>query len=153
VVIDLFQRGAQANLEHPDRKGAVINLPKRGRLLMTGDLHDHRVRVDVAGADVTAAEKRQDGEGGGQAEAASLRGRIQETIYLGAARKFIVRLADGTIVSIRPQRLDEAARLSVGDEVAVGWERRYGVVVPDARHPRTAGGEAERELSTAPPSS
>jgi putative spermidine/putrescine transport system ATP-binding protein len=93
-----------------------------------------------------------EGEGGGQAEAASLRGRIQETIYLGAARKFIVRLADGTIVSIRPQRLDEAARLSVGDEVAVGWERRYGVVVPDARHPRTAGGEAERELSTAPPS-
>ncbi|MFA9476751.1 metallophosphoesterase [Phycisphaerales bacterium AB-hyl4] len=41
VIIDLFQRAAKANLEHPDRKGAVVHLPRRGRLLMTGDLHDH----------------------------------------------------------------------------------------------------------------
>jgi hypothetical protein len=41
AVIDVFDRAAQANLNAPLRKGAVVNLPNRGRLLMTGDLHDH----------------------------------------------------------------------------------------------------------------
>ncbi|MEX0654933.1 MAG: metallophosphoesterase [Phycisphaeraceae bacterium] len=41
VLIDLFERAAQTNLEHPGRKGAVVNLPDVGRLLMTGDLHDN----------------------------------------------------------------------------------------------------------------
>lgn len=42
VAIDLLTRAAQANLDHPFRQGATINLPRSGRLLMTGDLHDNR---------------------------------------------------------------------------------------------------------------
>lgn len=41
VVIDVFDRAAQANLNTPLRKGAAVHLPNKGRLLMTGDLHDH----------------------------------------------------------------------------------------------------------------
>lgn len=41
VVAYLFNRAATANLESPFRQGAVDKLPRRGRLLMTGDLHDH----------------------------------------------------------------------------------------------------------------
>jgi len=41
VVIDLFTRAAQANLETPGRHGSTVWLPERGRLLMTGDVHDH----------------------------------------------------------------------------------------------------------------
>lgn len=41
VVIDLFTRAAQAHLDTPHRKGATIRLPAQGRLLMTGDIHDH----------------------------------------------------------------------------------------------------------------
>lgn len=41
VVIDLLTRAAQANLDTPHRKGATIHLPDQGRLLMTGDIHDH----------------------------------------------------------------------------------------------------------------
>lgn len=41
VVIDLFTRAAQAHLDTPGRRGATVHLPNQGRLLMTGDLHDH----------------------------------------------------------------------------------------------------------------
>lgn len=41
VVIDVFHRAAQANLAAQGRQGAVIDLPDTGRLVMTGDLHDH----------------------------------------------------------------------------------------------------------------
>ncbi len=41
VVIDLFERAARASLDHPLRQGATVHLPDKGRLLMTGDLHDH----------------------------------------------------------------------------------------------------------------
>lgn len=41
VVIDLFTRAAQAHLETPGRHGSTVWLPERGRLLMTGDVHDH----------------------------------------------------------------------------------------------------------------
>ena len=41
VVADLFEQAAEANLTTAGRTGAVVDLPDRGRLLMTGDLHDH----------------------------------------------------------------------------------------------------------------
>lgn len=41
VVIDLFTRAAQAHLDTPGRRGATVHLPDQGRLLMTGDIHDH----------------------------------------------------------------------------------------------------------------
>ncbi|NQU76776.1 MAG: metallophosphoesterase, partial [Planctomycetes bacterium] len=41
VVIDLFGRAARQSLEDPYRKGSCCHLPAKGRLLMTGDLHDH----------------------------------------------------------------------------------------------------------------
>lgn len=42
---DLFRRAARANLKAGSRQGAVVHLPDRGRLLMTGDLHDHGVNL------------------------------------------------------------------------------------------------------------
>ena len=45
VVIDLFNRAAHALARHPGRGGAVIDLPARGRLMMTGDLHDHGLNL------------------------------------------------------------------------------------------------------------
>jgi len=41
VVSDLFQRAAEANLNESRRSGSVIDLPDKGDLLITGDLHDH----------------------------------------------------------------------------------------------------------------
>lgn len=41
AVADLFHRAARANLQTTGLAGAVIDLPDVGRLLMTGDLHDH----------------------------------------------------------------------------------------------------------------
>jgi len=40
-VVDLFKQAARLSLECPLRKGATVHLPDKGRLLMTGDLHDH----------------------------------------------------------------------------------------------------------------
>lgn len=41
VVSDLFRRAAEAMLHTRGRAGSVVDLPARGRLTMTGDLHDH----------------------------------------------------------------------------------------------------------------
>lgn len=40
-VAELFDHAAETLLAHPLRQGGVVNLPDRGRLLMTGDIHDH----------------------------------------------------------------------------------------------------------------
>lgn len=40
-VIELFNLAARANLEETGRVGSMTVLPDRGRLLMTGDLHDN----------------------------------------------------------------------------------------------------------------
>ena len=41
AVCDLFGRAAEALLSSPYRCGCAVNLPGRGRLLVTGDLHDN----------------------------------------------------------------------------------------------------------------
>jgi len=41
VVIDIFNQAREANINSSLRKGAVVHLPERGKVLMTGDLHDH----------------------------------------------------------------------------------------------------------------
>ena len=41
AVCDLFDRAADANLATPGRSGCVVDLPDRGRVVLTGDLHDH----------------------------------------------------------------------------------------------------------------
>ncbi len=45
VAIDLFQRAADAMHHHKLRQGSVVDLPSRGQLLMTGDLHDHGLNL------------------------------------------------------------------------------------------------------------
>ena len=41
VVVELFNLAADANLKSKLRKGATVHLPERGKVLMTGDIHDH----------------------------------------------------------------------------------------------------------------
>jgi len=41
VVAYLLNRAAVANLECPLRKGSCVHLPRRGHLMMTGDIHDN----------------------------------------------------------------------------------------------------------------
>ena len=58
TVIDLFNRAAEVSLAAPGRKGSCCELPAHGRLLMTGDLHDHGPNYQriVALADLDANE-------------------------------------------------------------------------------------------------
>ena len=41
TAIDLLDQAAEANLKAAGRRGAVVDLPSTGRLLVSGDLHDH----------------------------------------------------------------------------------------------------------------
>jgi hypothetical protein len=42
---DLLGRAAEAMRSSPYRKGSVVRLPRRGRILATGDLHDHTAHL------------------------------------------------------------------------------------------------------------
>src|SRR5438552_3315494 len=41
AVVDALDRAAEANLTAAGRRGSVVDLPRSGQLLMTGDLHDN----------------------------------------------------------------------------------------------------------------
>ena len=45
VVVDLLGRAAEANLACPLRRGSAVRLPPQGRVVMTGDLHDHALNA------------------------------------------------------------------------------------------------------------
>ncbi len=42
AVCDVLGRAADAMLNHDHRTGSTVDLPDKGRLLVTGDVHDHR---------------------------------------------------------------------------------------------------------------
>ena len=41
VVVDLLERAGSRQHETPGRRGSVVELPREGRIVLTGDLHDH----------------------------------------------------------------------------------------------------------------
>jgi hypothetical protein len=43
IVCDIFHRAAELNRNSAMRSGSVVDLPDEGKLLVTGDMHDHRV--------------------------------------------------------------------------------------------------------------
>jgi len=44
-VADVLEEAADANRATPGRSGSVVDLPAEGRLVMTGDLHDHAMNL------------------------------------------------------------------------------------------------------------
>ncbi len=66
-----------------------------------------------------------------ETDAARLRGRVREVIYLGSTRKYVVELAPEITATIRTQgpRLADAP---TGPDVIIGWDLGDGVVLPDA---------------------
>lgn len=45
AVIELFEQAATILRDSPLRKGSIVRLPARGRLLVTGDLHDNPIHL------------------------------------------------------------------------------------------------------------
>jgi putative spermidine/putrescine transport system ATP-binding protein len=76
-----------------------------------------------------------------ETDAAALRGRIREVIYLGSTRKYVVELTPEVTTTVRTQgqQLDD---VPTGPDVVVGWDVHDGVVLPDAGE-ETAAEEAE----------
>lgn len=59
-VLSLLRKATRANHQDPFRKGALIELPHEGEILITGDLHGHRANFDriVEIADLAAHPAR-----------------------------------------------------------------------------------------------
>ncbi len=81
-------------------------------------------------------------------DAAALRGRIREVIYLGSTRKYVVELAPEVTAIVRTQgpRLGD---IPAGPEVTVGWDLGDGVLVPDTGE-ETAAEAAEEAPAPIP---
>jgi putative spermidine/putrescine transport system ATP-binding protein len=76
-----------------------------------------------------------------ETDAAALRGRIREVIYLGSTRKYVVELTPEVTATVRTQGR-QLADVPTGPDVVVGWDVHEGVLVPDAGE-ETAAEEAE----------
>jgi putative spermidine/putrescine transport system ATP-binding protein len=94
-----------------------------------------RLRVQSA-----ASNRPEESEG---KMAARLPGRIREAIYLGAIRKYVVDLGDGSRVAARvPTELD-GSNLSVGSDVMVSWQIDRGIVLPGGADAGDGGDPSE----------
>jgi putative spermidine/putrescine transport system ATP-binding protein len=76
-----------------------------------------------------------------ETDAAALRGRIREVIYLGSTRKYVVELSPEVTATVRTQGR-QLADVPSGPDVVVGWDVHDGVVLPDGGE-ETAAEEAE----------
>jgi putative spermidine/putrescine transport system ATP-binding protein len=74
-------------------------------------------------------------------DAAALRGRIREVIYLGSTRKYVVELTPEVTAIVRTQGR-RLADVPSGPDVVVGWDVHDGVLLPDAGE-ETAAEEAD----------
>jgi putative spermidine/putrescine transport system ATP-binding protein len=64
-------------------------------------------------------------------QADGLTGRLAEVIYLGAARRCVVRLADGgDYFALQPAGDAEASGPQPGEEVSLSWDLRHATVFP-----------------------
>jgi spermidine/putrescine transport system ATP-binding protein len=62
-----------------------------------------------------------------------VKGRVEETIYIGTDTRYIVRLTDATSVVVREQNLDlEKLRMfRQGDEVGLNWNAAHALVLTE----------------------
>ncbi|HET7676905.1 MAG TPA: ABC transporter ATP-binding protein [Candidatus Limnocylindrales bacterium] len=69
--------------------------------------------------------------GAGPGLAGSLAARVEEVIYLGSTRKYVLRLPDGGQVIARRSAGEPAPDVVAGTEVAIGWRPADAVLLPD----------------------
>lgn len=62
-----------------------------------------------------------------------VKGRVEESIYIGTDTRFIIRLADNTSVTVREQNLDlnQANIYQRGDEVGLNWDLDHALVLTE----------------------
>jgi spermidine/putrescine transport system ATP-binding protein len=84
-----------------------------------------------------------DGGAGGRP---SVEGRMESSLYLGTATQVVVRLADGTAMTVLVPNADEAARKRLpapGEPVRLAWSSEHIHIVREAE-----GGEPEADQET-----
>jgi hypothetical protein len=63
-------------------------------------------------------------------------GRIESSLYLGTATQVVVRLSDGTAMTVLVPNIDEAARQrlpAAGDPVRLAWASEHIHIVREAQ--------------------
>jgi len=96
-----------------------------------------------AAAVVVRPERLRILDGGGPGDADnSVDATVSQLIYLGSARKYQMRLADGTPVIVREQAGSGTPELAAGRPVRLGWSVAEGVVVADEAPEQLARDEA-----------
>ena len=62
-----------------------------------------------------------------------IKGRIEESIYIGTDTRYIIRLPDGMTITVREQNLapGQGHGYQVGDEVGLDWNPEYAMVLTE----------------------
>ena len=63
----------------------------------------------------------------------TVRGLVEETVYLGTEMRYIVLLTDQTSVMVREQLVapNAGARIRAGDEVGLNWNPEHALVLTE----------------------
>lgn len=62
-----------------------------------------------------------------------IKGLVEETIYIGTDTRYILRITDRTLVTVREQNLDpdHIQKLQVGDQVGLNWNPAHALVLTE----------------------
>ena len=71
----------------------------------------------------------------GQTAGNMLEGRVHETIFLGSATRYLVRLADGTDIVVKQPSSSGSPGCASGDLVRIGWEAESTIPLPPGALP------------------
>jgi spermidine/putrescine transport system ATP-binding protein len=92
------------------------------------------------------------GDAGGDGRA-SVRGTMESSLYLGTATQVVVRLPDGTGMTVLVPNADEAARKRLpgaGDPVQLAWSSENCHIVREAAGASASAGEESEDAEAAP---
>ncbi|UPK75710.1 ABC transporter ATP-binding protein [Nocardioidaceae bacterium SCSIO 66511] len=69
-------------------------------------------------------------EPGESGDVNSVEATVEERVYLGVARRFVLRTRSGLALTVRVDADSDAAGLSLGDRAQVSWDPAHSVLVP-----------------------
>jgi len=61
-------------------------------------------------------------------------GRVMDVVYQGESSTYTLRVAEGILLTVTRQNVDERLPIETGQDVAVGWPTGSGVVLPESNH-------------------
>ena len=130
--VSSFKKPSAEELDHDYLWRSAIRLPERGRIGVFNRSYYEEALVVRVHPNYLQYQRLADLPDD-LSEKGLVRGRVEESIYIGTDTRFIIRLNDNTSVTVREQNLEnnQANIYQRGDEVGLDWDISHALVLTE----------------------